>query len=47
MKGIPAVRMGQTDNLDKGSREDFTDWWVKSQLSMKFNNPNGSFIMQF
>lgn len=45
MKGIPALEMGQTDNLKKGSREDYTDWWCKGQLSLEFNNPVASFIL--
>lgn len=45
MKGIPALEMGQTDNLKRGSREDYTDWWCKGQLSLEFNNPVASFIM--
>jgi hypothetical protein len=45
MEGIPAMNMGQTDNKDRGSREAFTDFWVESQLSLEFNNPVGSFII--
>lgn len=45
MKGIPLTRMGQTDNINKGSREQFTDFWVKGQLSLKFNNPPASFYL--
>jgi len=45
MKGIPALEMGQTDDLKKGSREDFQDWYCKSQLSIEFNNPVASFSM--
>ena len=45
MKGIPALEMGQTDNMKRGSREDFTDWWCRGQLSIEFNNPVASFSM--
>ena len=45
MKGIPLTEMGQTDDLRKGTREQFTDWWVKGQLSLRFNNPLASFII--
>jgi len=45
MKGIPALEMGQTDNINKGSREDYTDWWCRSQLSIEFNNPVASFSL--
>lgn len=45
MKGIPALEMGETDNMKKGSRENFTDWWVAAQLSIEFNNPVASFIL--
>ncbi len=45
MKGIPALEMGQTDNLKKGSREDYTDWWCRAQLSIEFNNPVASFSL--
>lgn len=45
MNGIPAMNMGQTDNKDRGSREAFTDYWCESQLSLEFNNPVASFII--
>lgn len=45
MKGIPALEMGQTGDLKKGRREDFTDWWCRGQLSLEFNNPVASFSL--
>lgn len=45
MRGIPLTEMGQTDNLQRGSREQFTDFWCKGQLSLKFNNPLASFYI--
>jgi hypothetical protein len=45
MRGIQAFEMGQTGNLNKGRREDYTDYWCRAQLSLEFNNPLGSFIM--
>jgi hypothetical protein len=44
-KGMPHIEMGQTDPLQKGSRETFTDWWVKAQFSMKYNNPAAGFVI--
>jgi len=34
-----------TDNMNKGTLNDFIDWWVRSQLSLEFNNPLASFII--
>lgn len=45
MKGIQAFEMGQTGNLTKGRREDYTDYWCRAQLSLEFNNPLASFIL--
>jgi len=45
MKGIPMIEMGETDNRSKGTREDFTDFTVRANLSLEFNNPIGSFHM--
>ena len=45
VKGIPSVEMGETDDLSKGSRENFKDFWAKGQLSIEFNNPPASFII--
>lgn len=45
LKGKPLFSMGQTDPLQKGSREQFTDFWVRGQLSLQFNNPLASFII--
>ena len=45
MKGIPFLEMGETDNLQNGTREQYVDYWCKGQLSLKFNNPLASFIL--
>lgn len=45
LKGLPAFEMGQTDDMRNGSREDFIDWWCRSMLSIEFNNPLASFII--
>ena len=46
MTGIPQLEMGQTLNLkDNGTREDFMDYWVRGQMSIEFNNPVSSFIL--
>lgn len=45
MKGIPAMNMNQTNNMEKGEYRDWTDFWVAAQMSIKFNNPPGSFII--
>jgi hypothetical protein len=47
MKGIPQMEMFKTSSLNQegGGREDFTDFVVKGQLSLEFNNPSGCFHM--
>lgn len=45
MKGLPQFDMGMTNNLERGSREDFTDFWVEGQMSLKINNPLASFYI--
>ncbi len=46
MKGIPQFEMGGTLALGKnGTREDFEDFFVKGQLSLEYNNPQGGFIL--
>lgn len=45
MKGLPSFEMGQTDDLGKGSFRDYVDFWVAGQLSIEFNNPIASFIL--
>jgi len=45
MKGIPSLDMSKTDNLKRGSREDFEDYWCRGNLSLEFNNPVASFSM--
>lgn len=45
MAGIPLLEMGETDNLQNGSREQFVDYWCKAQLSIEFNNPQGCFYI--
>lgn len=45
LKGLPAFQTGQTNNMDKGTREDFIDWWVRGMLSIEFLNPLASFYI--
>jgi hypothetical protein len=45
MKGIPMIEMFQTDDRSKGSLKDYTDFAVRANLSLEFNNPIGSFYM--
>lgn len=47
MKGIQQVEMGGSLDMggDNGSREDFKDWYVRGQLSLKMNNPLSSFYL--
>ncbi len=46
VKGIPSMEMGQTLNRrNNGTRENFTDFWVAAQLSIRFNNPIASYIL--
>lgn len=46
MKGIPFINSGSTLNKGaNGTREAFKDWFVEANLSMRFNNPLGSFIL--
>ena len=43
MKGFPPVEMGST--LGMQIRERFKDWWVRAQLSLRYNNPLSGFII--
>jgi len=44
MKGLPAMNMGSTlQRGNNGSREAFQDGYVEANLSLRFNNPVGSF----
>lgn len=46
MKGLPSMFSGST--LDKGAngtREGFKDWYSEANLSLRFNNPLGSFYL--
>lgn len=46
MKGIPAINSGGT--LTKGAngtREGYKDWYVEANLSLRFNNPLASFVL--
>ena len=46
LKGLPAFEAGQTLNMrNNGTLNDFIDWWVRAQLSIEFNNPLASFII--
>lgn len=44
MKGIPSMYTGSTlDKGAEGTREGFKDWYTEANLSLRFNNPLGSF----
>jgi len=45
MQGIPHVEMGLTDNMQRGSYNDYTDFWVQANLGMQFNNPLAGFYI--
>lgn len=46
LKGLPSFEAGQTLPMkNNGTLNDFMDWWVRSQLSIEFNNPLASFII--
>lgn len=47
LKGIPHITMGQMKSMNSGANNlnGYTDWWVQAQLSMKFQNPGASFII--
>jgi len=46
LKGLPSFEAGQTLNMrNNGTLNDFIDWWVRAQLSIEFNNPLASFII--
>lgn len=45
MKGFPQMSTGGTLDRtgDKGTRENFKEWWCEAQLSIEFNRPLGCF----
>jgi hypothetical protein len=46
MKGIAEMEMGETpDPIANQTRENFKDWWVIAQMSIRFHNPLGSFYI--
>lgn len=48
MQGLPGFETGETLPMKGGaggSREDFMDFWVRAMLSIEFNNPLASFII--
>jgi|GEM_PF-1932296 len=45
IKGIPYIEMGVTDNMQRGTREDYQDWWVQANLGLEFNNPLAAFYI--
>ena len=45
IKGIPSVMAGVTDNMQKGGTNNFQDWWVQANLSVRFRNPQGGFAI--
>lgn len=46
MKGLAAFDSGSTlSKGNNGTREGFKDWYVEANLSLRFNNPLGSFTL--
>lgn len=46
MKGLPSMYIGSTlDRGAKGTREAFQDGYIEANLSLRFNNPIGSFTI--
>lgn len=45
LRGMEHISMGQTNDMANGTRETYTDWWVKMQFGMQFNNPQAGFII--
>lgn len=46
LKGYDHIEMGQTiPKGTKGTREDYIDWWVMANMSLKYNNPAGGFYL--
>ena len=43
--GRPHIEVGQTTNKQGGSYRDYTDYWVAANMSIKYNNPLGGFII--
>jgi hypothetical protein len=45
LKGLPMFEMNETDDISKGTKNFYKEWSVAGQLSMEFNNPLASFII--
>lgn len=46
MKGAPAMDAGETlPKGNRGSREDFQDFWTEANVGLQFNNPLGCFSL--
>jgi len=47
LKGKPHITLGQMKSMNSGANNlnGYTDWWVQAFLSMKFQNPAASFII--
>lgn len=45
LKGLPMFEMNETDDISKGQKAFYKEWSVAGQLSMEFNNPLASFII--
>jgi len=45
MQNIPYIEMGVTDNISRGTREDYEDWWVRANLGMRHSNPLAGFYI--
>ena len=46
MRGYEPIEVGQTlPKGEGGSLNDYMEWWIQGMLSIKFNNPLGSFYI--
>jgi hypothetical protein len=46
MRGYEPIEVGQTaPKGESGSLNDYMEWWIQGMLSLKFNNPLGSFYI--
>lgn len=45
MKGYLPIEMGETLNKQKGTLNDYTEWWIQGMLSLQFDNPLSSFYI--
>lgn len=45
LANTPHMDMGMTDNKQRGSYRDYTDWWVEAQIGLEYANPAGGFYI--